>query len=254
MRTHDDHREALALHALGALAELERAEVEAHLADCPPCLRELAELRESAASLAVLAKPVEPSPGRFDEILRELGANAAASAPARARRSLRAFFARRPVVWTARFAVAMAMVVLVVSEWQLLGRLDQALVEVERMREIGAFVTSPGVSMVPLWGTDAAHGAHAKLAYEHASGRYMLFSSRMPVPPEGKRYQLWVITDRVRPAGAFSLDSPDGTLHALPRGGQPFVFGLSLEPKGLTEVAEPTTGMMLMSGPVPTLK
>ena len=35
----------------------------------------------------------------------------------------------------------------------------------------------------------------------------MMFSSRMPPPPAGKRYQLWVIADRVRPVGAFSPES-----------------------------------------------
>ena len=59
---------------------------------------------------------------------------------------------------------------LIVSQVNLLDRLDRAYLEIARMREIGEFVTSPGVTLVPLWGTDAARGAHAKLAYEHATG------------------------------------------------------------------------------------
>jgi len=247
VRTHDDYRQALGLHALGSLADAERMELESHLESCPPCLGELAELRETASGLVKLAKPVAPSPERFEKILRALDAESDTTV----RRFPGALHSRRPFVWTARFAVAAVIAFLLVSEWQLLGRLDDALVQVERMRAIGAFVTSPGVTMVPLWGTDAARGAHAKLAYEHATGRYMLFSSHMPVPPKGGRYQLWVISDQVRPAGAFSLDSPDGTLRSLPRGDQPFVFGLSLEPEGTTEVAEPSAGMILMSGLVP---
>ena len=43
MTTHDEYREALALHALGSLEEAERQEVEAHLETCPHCLVELAE-------------------------------------------------------------------------------------------------------------------------------------------------------------------------------------------------------------------
>jgi hypothetical protein len=132
----------------------------------------------------------------------------------------------------------------------LLERLDRSYVEIARMREIGEFVTSPGVSLVPLWGTDVARGAHAKLAYEQATGRFMLFSSRMPAPPAGRRYQLWVISDRVRPAGAFSPGSPDGTLRALPRGEEPFLFGMSLEPETASEADEPTGDMVLMSAPV----
>jgi hypothetical protein len=154
----------------------------------------------------------------------------------------------RPFVWAARITVAAAVALLTVSQIGLLERLDEAYRELARMREIGEFVTSPGVSLVPLWGTEAARGAHAKLAYEHATGRFMLFSSRMPEPPRGKRYQLWVISDRVRPAGAFSAESPDGTLITPPRGDEPFLFGISVEPDA--DVDEPTGGMVLMSGPV----
>ena len=255
MKTHDDYREALALHALGSLEDYERREVESHLETCPPCAIELGELRETTSHLIHGAAPVEPSPRLLGEILGALDSPAAfpAAAPGVVqtrppRRQWRQFLGSRPVVWTARFAVALVVLVLAFSQVNLLVRLDRAYAEIARMREIGEFVTSPGVTLVPLWGTEAARGAHAKLAYEHATGRFMMFSSHMPAPPAGKRYQLWVIADRVRPVGAFSLESQNGTL-APPVGNEPFYFGMSLEPEE-REVDEPSGGMILMGGPL----
>ena len=256
MNTHEDYRAALALHALGSLDGVERREVDTHLETCPRCLVELAELREAAANLALLAEPLDPSPDHLQRLLDALppqdiaasGAEAEAGATA-ARFSLRGLLRSKRFVWTARFAVAAVVILLTVSQINLLDRLDRAYVEIARMREIGEFVTSPGVSLVPLWGTDVARGAHAKLAYEEATGRFMLFSSRMPAPPAGRRYQLWVISDRVRPA-AFSPGSHDGTLRALPSGDEPFFFGMSLEPETASEADPPSTDMVLMSPPV----
>ncbi|MGH7896582.1 MAG: anti-sigma factor domain-containing protein [Candidatus Binatia bacterium] len=260
MKTHEDYREALALHALRSLAEPERRDVEAHLETCPTCLVELAELRESAGNLVLLAKPRAPSADHLERLLDALPSTGGEASrvterrmptpPSPARRGLRGFLKSRPVVWTARLAVAAVLVLLTFSQLAMLERLDRAYIEMARMRAIGEFVTSPGVSMVPLWGTDVARAAHAKLAYEHATGRFMLFSSRIPPPPAGRSYQLWVISDRVRLAAAFSPESPDGTLRALPTGDAPFLFGVSLEPESAAESAEPSGGMVLMSAPV----
>ena len=262
MTTHDEYRDALALHALGSLEKPERHELEAHLEVCPRCLVELAELREAAADLVHLIEPLDPSAGHWQSLMARLPSEGvverdahAAVRPAprlsRALAAVRGLVTSRPFAWTLRLGVAAVLVLLTFSQVNLLQRLDRAYVEIARMREIGEFVTAPGVSMIPLWGTDLARGAHAKLAYEHSSGRYMVFSSRMPAPPLGKHYQLWVISDRVRAAGAFSPDTPDGRLLAQPRGDEPFVLGMSLEPEGASAAAdEPTGGMVLICPPV----
>ena len=255
MKSHAEYREALALHALGSLENNERQDIEAHLEACPSCLMEFGELRETAAGLVHAISPLDPSPRVLDEILGALESSTALPAPARKlspaaalRREWRQVLRSKAVVWTVRFAVATVLVVLGYSQVNLLLRLDRAYMEIAHMREIGEFVTSPGVTLVPLWGTETARGAHAKLAYEHATGRFMMFSSHMPAPPPGKRYQLWVIADRVRPVNAFSPDSQNGTL-APPEGDAPFLFGVSLETED-SQAAEPTGGMILMSPPV----
>jgi anti-sigma-K factor RskA len=193
---------------------------------------------------------VEPSKERTARILAAL---AAPVTPLEARRpptpTVREGRRWRPFAIAVRVAVAAVVLVLVRSQFDLLGRLDEAYRRVEHMQRIGEFVTSPGVSVVPLWGTEAARGAHAKVAYEHATGRFMLFSSAMPAPPDGQRYQLWVISDRVRPASVSRSESSVGKLDAPPRGDAPFLFALSLEAAS-GETDEPTGSMVLMSGPI----
>src|SRR6478609_7598775 len=48
-------------YAVDALDEAERAVFEAHLAECSECAEEVAELRETAARLAVLSAEMPPA-------------------------------------------------------------------------------------------------------------------------------------------------------------------------------------------------
>jgi hypothetical protein len=246
--THDACRETLALHALGASEAAERQALESHLETCPSCAAELAELRETAARLTLLAAPVTPAAGGVERLLALIdgGEDAAvgdapAASPPRPGRARR----WRPLVLVGRVAVAAGIVVLGVSQLRLLGRLDQAYREIRRMREIAAFVTSPDVTVVSLSGGSTTQGAHAKLVYDRRTGRFMLLSPDLAPPPEGRRYQLWVLSEGIRPAAALSLDSLDGVLRAQP-GADPFLFAVSLEPTA--EVDEPTGRLVLMSG------
>lgn len=75
---HDEMRAALAAEALGALDGEERTLLHAHLAACPACRAELAELRASVGTLAYAAPPVPLEAGRSDRIRARLLARAAA--------------------------------------------------------------------------------------------------------------------------------------------------------------------------------
>ncbi|MGH7819343.1 MAG: anti-sigma factor domain-containing protein, partial [Candidatus Binatia bacterium] len=142
------------------------------------------------------------------------------------------------------------VVVLVVSQVNLLAQLNDALRLLERTRKVGEFITSPDVSIIPLWGTGSAPGAHAKLAYDGHTGRVMLLSSRIAAPPEGQAYQLWAISERMEPAGILSPGSAGGTVLAdyRPAADRSFVFAVTLEPERGAD--EPTGEMLLLSGPL----
>jgi anti-sigma factor RsiW len=54
MTTEQDYRVAIGAYVLGGLQPEEAAELEGHLDDCPDCQRELAELTDTAAQLALV--------------------------------------------------------------------------------------------------------------------------------------------------------------------------------------------------------
>lgn len=96
---HERLREQLGAHALGALDDGERAEVEAHLRTCASCRAELAELLPLAGPLrhvdpdaagpAGIATGTPPSPDGFAAVLDRLGAEDAEDEPREAPRPRR---------------------------------------------------------------------------------------------------------------------------------------------------------------------
>jgi hypothetical protein len=71
---HEDYKQLLALEAVNALDEEERARLEGHLPSCAECREELKELRDAGASLLYTLTPVQPSPGLRADILARVRA------------------------------------------------------------------------------------------------------------------------------------------------------------------------------------
>jgi hypothetical protein len=246
--THDDYRELLAVRALGSPDAPDDHALEDHLGACGACAAELAELAETAANLALLAPPVTPSPDTTRRLFAALDAGDGRPRPTAIPRPAKAPRGWRPLAVAARLGVAAVVAVMLVSQWQLLGRLDDATRQIAAMHEVGRFVTSPGVSVVPLWGPEGARGgAHAKIAYDHATGRFVFLAAHMPPPPAGTDYRLWVISERISPAGAVSVDGPVGIVPVRPRRDEPFFFAVSVEPSTAHPHDEPNDALVLMS-------
>ena len=70
--THEEHKEALALAALGETGEPERETLEVHLAACGECRAELRSLSDAAALLAFAPEPARPSPELRARVLAEI--------------------------------------------------------------------------------------------------------------------------------------------------------------------------------------
>jgi len=68
-----EHEERVALYALGMLEDAERDRIEAHLADCDHCRRELALRRGEMVLLADLAELEEPSEGVLEGLMARIG-------------------------------------------------------------------------------------------------------------------------------------------------------------------------------------
>jgi anti-sigma factor RsiW len=69
---HSRIRALLGAYALGAVDQAERADLDAHLADCRSCRRELAQLREAAGMLPSVPRPPDELWQRIVDDVRAL--------------------------------------------------------------------------------------------------------------------------------------------------------------------------------------
>jgi anti-sigma-K factor RskA len=246
---HNDYKEMIPMHALSALDAGDERALNEHLAQCAECRRDLAEWEATAASLALSAKPMEPSPQVREKLLTQIRAeNPVASIPAEKSGSDSSAsnvlpFGRPPrTFWNslgsfgsiAAVIVFAALVIAVVVLWQ----------QNRTLQHENAFyklLTAPGSRIAELSGTPEAAGATAKIAYD-ATGRAVLFANGLPRAPEGKEYQLWYIVDnKPLPGKTFAPDnSGNGTLedHVPEAARRSAVFAITLEPSG--GVSSPT--------------
>jgi len=263
------------VHALSALDESEARALEAHLQTCADCRPEMDHWRESAALLALEARPLEPAAQLRARILQDierasglekkteiLNANrtTASNVSALPRVPRRAWTSVQTWGPISAALVFVALILFLAVLWQQnntakqeLGRLSNQIHETElqlaREREAIAILTTPGARMAELSGTNIAPSAHAMLAYDK-SGRAILMAKGLPSAPFGKAYQLWFIaggqpvpgklfTTNTAGEGTLSDQVPVEALSAA-------VFAITLEPE--RGVTAPTGAIYLRSG------
>lgn len=200
-------------YALDALAEIERVRFDRHLAGCPVCGEEVAELRATAARLADLTIE-QPPPGLRDRVLAQAAVTSQAGpwrrpAPGRWRR------------W--RAAAVAGVVVLAgaggfaVQEWrvqdarqasedaQAASRRDAA--ESDR---IAAVLTAPDVTLriAPVRGT----GGQVTVAISASRDQGVAMLRGFVEPGSDHAYQLWLMHDGAPvSAGVLGAGAGDGT-------------------------------------------
>ena len=240
---HEDYKQLLALEAVGALDEEERAALLGHLPSCAECREELRELSDAAASLLYTVAPVRPSPALRANVLARIRAVDPSEARERSRpsvapRDLRTLlgrlslwqlFAWRPALGFVAAAAAAAVVLLGLTTFSLWNRNQSLSAEVaslsDRLREaqneaagqreqlasarnIEELLASPGVRVAELSGKTPAPQARATLAYDRSTGRAFVTATGLPPCPEGHAYQLWLIAgDKPLPGGTFKTDA-----------------------------------------------
>ncbi|HEY2962053.1 MAG TPA: anti-sigma factor [Pyrinomonadaceae bacterium] len=239
---HDDYKEMIPAHALSALDAADERALNEHLAECAECRRDLAEWEATAASLALSADPVEPSPQVREDLLAQIRSEKPTS-------NVVPFTSRPRTLWNslgslgsiAAVLVFAALIISVIVLWQQNRALKQ-------QNEIFQLLTAPGTRVAELSGTNEAAGATAKLAYDR-NGRAMLIADGLPRAPEGKEYQLWfIVNNKPLPGKTFA---PDSRGHGLIQDQVPeaarssAVFAITLEPAG--GVSAPTGAIYLRS-------
>jgi anti-sigma-K factor RskA len=199
---HEHWHDATGAYVLGALDDTERAAFEEHLAGCPACREEVAQLLPAVRALPVSVDPVDPPPALKARIMAEVEREASllaaagpeADRPSATGRRRRRLSLRIPRLVPAAVAAA-ALVVGVavgVGVTQLVGAPE---------RTVTAQVSG-------------APGATVQLELSGEEGRLM--ARDLPAPPSGRVYQVWLKRDghAPEPTAALFMPSRDGTATA----------------------------------------
>ncbi|MEU9735989.1 anti-sigma factor [Streptomyces sp. NPDC048002] len=232
----EDPHLAVGAYVLHALPPDEAAAFEKHLADCPACVLETAELSEVAARLAC-TETAEVPPELLARVLREIG-NGPQAPPARPMPGGRR---RRVLAW----ALAASLVVVAglggVAAWQY-DRAGDAEARADALRDdrqaLSEVLTAPDAT---LHTAELEGGTTAAVVVSRSSDRAAFLAADLPDLDGGQVYELWYAapSGSLRPAGLMP-GSGDRTARTLAGPlGEAVAVGITVEPAGGSE--QPTT-------------
>jgi anti-sigma-K factor RskA len=214
---HGQLEEAVASYALGVLDDAERHEVEAllldHLPGCDSCRRMLADFREVAGDLALVAGPAGVRPALEEELMeriRGVKPAAARAVPGRTR-------------WWARAGIAAAMVAIAaMSAWtvRLGAELDDARSRTVGLARAITLIGSPDAQTVRL------DGRQGTLLFAQRPGEAVLVARDLAGPGDGRVFQLWLMRAGT-PVDAGTFLPDDGVV----------ILGLGHDASGFDAVA-----------------
>ena len=247
---HDDYKEMIPAHALSTLDAAEERALSEHLEGCAECRRDLDEWQAVGASLALSADPLEPSA----QVRERIVASVRTEPQSKSEQSPSNVVALpRPQrnLWTslgslgqiAAVILFAALIIAVIVLWQQNRRLRQE-------NEVVKIVSSPYTHLKTMNGTAEAPSATARIIMDGA-GHALIVTNRLPPPPGGKEYQLWIINPRKAPipGKTFSTDGAGKAVVVQDRVWEVEqeygVFAVTLEPAG--GVSSPTGAIYLRS-------
>lgn len=209
MERHDDIRDQLADYVLGELSTAARHRVQEHLDGCPECAAHAQELSAAFHGVGLAEEPVRLPAHLKARVLASLQRESRVPGSARA---LPVVHTRRPrgvhPGWLAAAAAGLVVLggMLAVSQ-QRAGRLvEQLRHEVESTARLTteagivadqadlavAILTSTDMRRIDLEGFDVSRNATAR-AYWSATKGLLIVADRLPPPPSGRTYQVWLI-------------------------------------------------------------
>ena len=219
----------LPAYALGSLDPGEQAQVEAHLAGCEVCQRELQAFQGVVSELP-LATPMHAAPPRLRQAILERVSQAVPQVRAADNPP------RQPVSFLARVRRALAAPI---PTWGLVGALVVVVallaINVALVRRVAA-VPSNDFRIIELNGTAIAPGASAWVVMSDNGQSGTLITEGLPALKPGQQYQLWLTKDGERDnGGVFTVDgSGYGSLWVYTQ--EPLIgykqFGVTVEPQG----------------------
>jgi len=210
MERHDDIQALLTDYALGELSPTDREPVDAHLATCPECARDARELVHAFQGIGLAEPPVAPPPHVRSRVLEHLAREARASTQAGTVTPIHTAepWWRSNPAWLGLAAAAVLVCGgLLAMEMQSharlterLGRADQEVARLARqMAETAgqadlaiSILTATDMRRIDLAGFDVSRDAIAR-AYWSATKGLLIVADRLPQPPPGRTYQVWLI-------------------------------------------------------------
>jgi anti-sigma-K factor RskA len=237
----DQLRELLALEAVGALTETERAELDAAIKGRPDLRAELESLRGAAATLAdAVSEP--PPPQLRARLLDTIAVTPqepplpSAERPVAPVVPITAARRHRWVRWGAVVAAAAAAIiaVLVVSPWSGDSTEDQ----------VAAVLEAPDARTIELTGELTG----LRLVHSASVGDTVLDGRAISAPEGTDVYELWRILESAPEAVVRDFrPNDDGTVSVLMQGVDPGddVFAVTIEPEGGSD--QPTSQPIAMT-------
>jgi len=240
---HANYKEMIPARALSALDAAEERVLNEHLDNCSECRKELAEWQATAASLAVVADPVEPSPEVRERILGAVRKDLSGSKVVPLRSKSRN-------VWSSfgslgAIAAVVVFVALLVGLFVLWRQNRAYREELAAKNDFIQLVNTPGARLSELKGVELGAGATAKLAHD-ATGHAILMASKLPSVPAGKAYQLWFIVPNKPPVPGRTF-VPDSTGNAVLKDD---MAAAAVDAKVFAITVEPASGVSAPTGPI----
>ena len=251
MTVHEQFADDLTLYALGALEGSELAALQAHLAGCAACRRELQQLCSDMGLLGLGTMGPAPPPAARSRLLSAL-----------AKEPRGRMVRKQGPHWWLLVPTAAVSVLATISIvlWRQNNALRQDLArqlkqsgenqaEVERAREVLALLSAPDAIRVTLVATNARPQPQGKAIYRPQTGSLVFLASNFaPLPPE-KAYELWLLPTSGAapiPVGVFKPDSRGSAsvlMPSLPKDLQAKAFAITIEPE--TGSTSPTMPIIL---------
>jgi anti-sigma-K factor RskA len=218
-----------AAYALDALDHREREAFEAHYEKCDVCRADVLAFRETMSHVATsLATP--PPPSLKDRVLADIAVTRQLSPMVTAPTAITS---RRPrMSWPLLAAAAAVLIALVVGVVAFTGGSDDSFND-----QLAQVLEQPDARMIDLQ-VQGDHQGSFKVAWSASMGQAVLMGEDLPAAPDGKAYELWLVTPDQTMAMYVLDPATKGFVHrSFDAPAEPTAWAITMEPKAGVAVA-----------------
>jgi len=256
---HNDFEALCAGYVLGALSPEEAKEFESMLSNASAEHKHLfLQMQQVRDELALASERAEPSPGVEEKLISEISSLSHKSGDDHINQQK----SRIIPLWIYQAAAAVFLIGALTLAYFNAGLSDtveqqQAVItelqdELDRQDQLLNVLAAREITLVIMGGLDPSPEGYGKIIWDPENRQAVLQLANLPVPPQDKDYQLWLIKDGENPisAGVFNFDQPSTDLffkvEHLDEEPSPVsnAFAVTMEPRG--GMPQPTGDMFLI--------